>query len=96
MKVEIEKVNQLSTNIRTGNITEVKKLIYDGSKLVCDKIGVPLRETNKNTKLAWEIRLEGQVKKSVTKSESTKEGKHARVYNDEQNNRLVGQYKSKK
>ena len=32
-------------------------------KLVCDKIGVPLRTLNRNKKPGWEIRLEEQVKK---------------------------------
>ena len=40
------------------NVTELNKVIYAGAKLVCDRIGVPLR--NRNTK---GIRLEGQVKK---------------------------------
>ena len=46
-----------------GNITELNKLIYVGEKLVCDKIGVPQRNLNKNTISEWEIRRKGQVKK---------------------------------
>ena len=38
-------------------------LIYAGAKLVSDKIGVPLKNPNKNTKPGWESRLEKQVKK---------------------------------
>ena len=33
------------------NITELNKLIYAGAKLVSDKIGIPLRNLNRNTKL---------------------------------------------
>ena len=35
-KIETEKVNKLSQNIPTGNITEPNGLIYVGEKLVCD------------------------------------------------------------
>ena len=37
------------------NITELNKLMYAGVKLVCDKIGVPLKNTNRNPKPGWEI-----------------------------------------
>ena len=45
VKVEIEKINKLFTIIQTNNITELNELIYAGTKLVCDKIGVPLRNS---------------------------------------------------
>ena len=63
IQVETEKVNILLLIIPTGNINELNKLIYAGMKLVCEKIGVPLGNSNRNTKAGWEIRLEGQVKK---------------------------------
>ena len=50
VKVETEKVNKLLTNIPTGNTTELNELIYIRTKLVCDKIDVPLRNVNRNTK----------------------------------------------
>ena len=59
VKVESEKVNRLLTDISTGNITELIKLIYAGVKLVCDKIYVPKRNLKRNTKLGWGTRLEG-------------------------------------
>ena len=63
VNVENEKINKLLPNIPTDNITELKELRYSGMKLVCDKISVPLRNSNRNTKPGWEIRLEVQVKK---------------------------------
>ena len=50
VKVETEKINKLSTHIPKGNITELNALIYAGSKLVCDKISVFLRNPRRNTK----------------------------------------------
>ena len=42
---------------------ELNKLIYAGTKLLCDKIGVappPKKNTNWNSKPGWEIRREMQ------------------------------------
>ena len=58
VKTETEKVNQVLICISTKNITELNELIYAGAKLVCEKIGVPLKSTNKKSKPGWEIRLE--------------------------------------
>ena len=44
-----------------NNITELNVLIYAGAKLVCDKIGVPLKNMNRNSKPGWEIWLETQI-----------------------------------
>ena len=41
VKAETNKVNQVLTYISTNNITELNELIYAGSKLVCEKIGIP-------------------------------------------------------
>ena len=41
-----------------GNITELNELIHAGVKLNCDRIGVPLKNLNRNIKLGWEIRQE--------------------------------------
>ena len=45
-----------------NNKTELNKLIYAGAKLVCKKIGVPLKSTKKKSKPEWEIRLETQIR----------------------------------
>ena len=54
---------KLLPNIPTGNIIELDELIYAGEILFCDKIGVPLKNPNRNTKSGREIRFEGQIKK---------------------------------
>ena len=46
-----------------NNVMELNKQIYAGVKLVCEKIGVLLKNTNKNSKPGWEIRLEIQIRK---------------------------------
>ena len=55
--IETENINQVQTSIPTKNITELNKLIYAGAKLVCAKIRVPLKSTQKNQnqdrKLDW-------------------------------------------
>ena len=57
--IETEKVNKLLLNIPTGNITELNDLIYTRAKPVCDKIDIPIRNPNRNTKSGWENKLEG-------------------------------------
>ena len=60
---EMEKINQVLTYILTKNITELNELISAGAKLICEKIGDPLKSTNKKSKPGWEIRLEAQITK---------------------------------
>ena len=45
--METEKINQVPTYTPTENITELNELINAGAKLVCEKIGIPLKSTNK-------------------------------------------------
>ena len=47
VKSETEKVNDFLTNIPTNDITELNDLIYAGAKLVCEKIEVPLKTTDR-------------------------------------------------
>ena len=61
VKVETVKVNKLLRNIPKGNFIELNELINARAKLVCDKIGVLLRNSNRNTKPGWEIWLKGLV-----------------------------------
>ncbi len=56
VKFEIEKVNELLTNISTNDITDLNDLIDAGAKLVCEKMGHYLTTTNKNSKPGWELR----------------------------------------
>ena len=53
---ETEKVNDFLTNIPT-NITELNDVIYAGAKLVCEKIGVHLKTTEKHSKPGWQVRI---------------------------------------
>ena len=62
-KLKPKKINELLTHISTNNITDLKEQIYAGVKLVYDKICIPRKTTNRNSKPGWEIRLETQVSK---------------------------------
>ena len=62
VKSETENVNDLLTNIPTNDVTELHDLIYAGAKLVCEKIGILLRITERKSKPGWELRLESQIK----------------------------------
>ena len=44
VKTETEKINKLLTNMSMKNITELNEQINAGAKLVCNKIGVPLKK----------------------------------------------------
>ena len=61
--VDNEKVYKLLKHVPTENITDMNALIYVGAKLVGDKIGIPQRNPNWNTKPTCEMRIEGQIKK---------------------------------
>ena len=60
--------NKSSINVY---ITELNELIYTGAKLVCEKIGVPLKSSNKKSKPGWEILLETQILKNLRKQAKT-------------------------
>ena len=62
VRSEAEKVKDLLKNISTNDITELNDLIYTGAKLVCEKIGFPLKTTNRKSKPEWEHRIESQIK----------------------------------
>ena len=62
VKSETETVNDLLSNIPTNDITDLNDLIYEGAKLICEKIGVPLKTTGGKSKPGWELRLESQIK----------------------------------
>ena len=57
---ETEKIYELLSHISTNSIMELNELIYSGATLVCDKIGVPRKNMNRNSKSRREIRLETQ------------------------------------
>ena len=82
VKVEIEKINKILTHISTNNITELNELIYEEAKLVCDKIGARLKNTNRNSKPGWEIRLETQIR-NLQQGQMMRHRKNAGIFWDE-------------
>ena len=63
LKIETNKINHILPYVPTNYITELNELIYAGSKLVSENIGIPSKSTKKQSKVGWEIRLEMQIKK---------------------------------
>ena len=53
-----EKLKDLLTNIPTNDTRALNDLIYARAELVCEKIGVPLRTTDRKSKPRLELRLE--------------------------------------
>ena len=45
-----------------NNIKELHELIYAGAILIFEKISVPPKNMNRNSKPWWEIRLETQIR----------------------------------
>ena len=62
LKIERNRINQMLLYISTNNVSELNDLIYTGAKLVCEKIGVPSKNTKKQSKPGWEVQLETQIK----------------------------------
>ena len=54
--------NKLTINAYLNNLTELNEPIYAGAKLVSDKIGAPLKNTNRNLKPRRKIQLESQIR----------------------------------
>ena len=50
LTIETNKINQVLPYISTNNITELNELIYEGAKLVCEKIGIPSKSAKKKSK----------------------------------------------
>ena len=61
-KIETNKINHILPYIPTNNITELNKLFYEGAKLVCEKIGIPSKNTKNQSKPGWELRLKMKIK----------------------------------
>ena len=59
----------------TNNIKELNQLIYAEAKLVCDKISVSPKITNRNSKRGWEIRLETQIRNLRQRAKMLKKDK---------------------
>ena len=72
LKIETEKINQVLQYTPTNNITELNELIYAGTKLISEKIGIPSKSTKKKSKPGCEIRLETQIKKTTETGQNDK------------------------
>ena len=81
LESETEKVNDLLTNISTNNITKLNNLIYEGAKLVCEKIGVPLKTTDRKSKPRWEFSLESLIRKLTHQAKLLK--RNMKIFSDE-------------
>ena len=56
-------MTQILTFISTNNITELNELLYAGAKLVCEKIGIPTKSTQKKIKTRMGISTRNADKK---------------------------------
>ena len=81
MKSETEKVNNLLTNIPINDITELNDLIYAGAKLVCEKIGAPLKTTDRKLKPGWELKLDSEIKR--LRQQARKLKRNIKIYSEE-------------
>ena len=79
LKIETKKINQILPYKPTNYITEVNELIYAGAKLVCGKIGIPLKSKKKKSKPEWEIRLETQMKNLRKQARMIKQKRDAEI-----------------
>ena len=61
----------------------MNELIYEGEKLVRDKIGIFYKNPNWNTKPEWEMRIEGQIKKLRQQTKLPRKVKHTRIQRNE-------------
>ena len=61
------------------NITRLNELIYAGAKLVCEKVGIPLKSTNEKSKPIWDIRVKTLVRKLRKQAKMIKQSKNART-----------------
>ena len=68
LKTETNKINQVLPYIPKNNITELNELIYAGAKLICEKIGIPLKSTKKKMKTKTGNSTGNADKKKTTKT----------------------------
>ena len=82
VKTKTQKINQVLPYISTKNIIELNEEIYAGGKLVCEKIGIPSKNTKEKSKPGWEIRLETQIKNLRKQAQMIKQRKDAGTWRD--------------
>ena len=81
VRSETEKVNNLLTYIPTNNITDLNDLIYEGAKLVCEKITRP-KTADRKYKPGWELRLESRIKR-LRQLAKIKKKRNIKMYSNE-------------
>ena len=63
VKSDTAKVNDKLTNITINDIIDLNDFIYAGAKFVSEKVGVPLKNTDRKSKSEREIKLESLKRK---------------------------------
>ena len=84
VKAETEK-KLLFTHLSTNKITELNELIYAGVKLVCNKTGVSLKNTNRKSKHGWEYWLETQIRNLRQQAKMIKQEKNWNILGRKEN-----------
>ena len=65
---------------------ELNELIYAGAKLVSIKVGVPLKNTNRNSKPWWKIWLETETRNLQQQAKFLRKRKNTRICLDKKKN----------
>ena len=77
---------ELLTHISTNDITKLNEIIHAGVKLFSTKIGVPWKNTNRNSKPRWKIRLEAQIRNLLQQAKTLRQTKNAKSSTIKTNN----------
>ena len=72
-------MNQVLTYIPTNNITDLNELIYAGANLVCENIGILLKNTKAKSKPGWEFGIETQKENLGKQLKVVKQKKNAEI-----------------
>ena len=89
LRQKLKKINELLTHISTNNPTELNELIYTGEKLICSKIGVLRKNTDRNSKPRWETRLETQIRNLRQLAKVLRQMNNARIYRDKKKKNTI-------
>ena len=73
VRAQTNKVNQVLAYL------SINELTYAGSKLVCEKIGIPSKSTKEKSKPGWELWLETQIKNLRKQAKMIKPKKDAGI-----------------
>ena len=82
-----DRTRRVVWNIPT-DITKLNALIYARTKLVNAKIGITLRNRNRNTNIGWEMKMEGQIKK-LREQEKIIRKKYTRIQRNEKTEKKI-------